>query len=316
MRSNVILATAVVLAVAGRLAAQHREEMERPPEKAELAAAEVVAPFELVKGRPVVQVGIGGKGPFPFVLDTGAGGTVIEAELARELALPVFGETRIGDPIQPHGIAAKRVRMERISIGGAAFSGVPATAMEKAGFSEHLGARGVLGMPVFRNLLLTIDNGRGEIRIARGELPEPDGKEVLSYRQVFGGTFQIPIRVGPLELGADLDSGSPAGLSLPNDYMEKLPLEGKPVEVGRARTVSSEFVVHGATLSGALAIGGFRIEKPDLRFNALPVANIGNEILRRFALTIDQQNRRVRFREVEHAAPSGGAAAPATPSGA
>jgi hypothetical protein len=79
--------------------------------------------------------------------------------------------------------------------------------------------------------------------------------------------------------------------------MEKLPLDGKPVEVGRARTVSSEFVVHGASLRGTLAIGSFRIENPKLRFNALPVPNIGGELLGRFAVTIDQKNRRIRFRE-------------------
>ena len=39
-------------------------------------------------GRPVVDLKINGKGPYRFVLDTGATATVIGEELSRELSLP------------------------------------------------------------------------------------------------------------------------------------------------------------------------------------------------------------------------------------
>ncbi len=271
-------------------------EGERPT-RVELASPEVVVPIRMEKGRPVVQVMIDGKGPFPFVLDTGAAGTVVGGDLAKELELPVVGEVRIGDPINPHGIAAKQVRIGQLSIGAATFTGMVVTSMEDSDLREHLGARGVLGMPVFAELLLTLDYGRGEIRIGRGELPPPDGKEVVAYRPGLGGTIAVSIKVATLELDADLDSGSPSGISLPNKYMNDLPLEGKPVEVGRARTVASEFVVYGATLKGTVKIGAHNLEQPALRFNGLPVANIGNETLRLFVLTIDQKDRRIRFHE-------------------
>ena len=273
------------------------DEAAKAPNRVELASPEVVVPLRMEKGRPVVEVGIDGKGPFPFILDTGAGGTVLGSDLARELALPEAGETRIGDPIHPHAITAKRVRIGRLTLGGATFSDMTATSMENPSLREHLGARGVLGLPVFAELLLTLDFGRGEVRIGRGQLPSPDGKDVIACRPGFGGTIRVPITVGPLELEADLDSGSPAAVSLPDEYMDRLPLEGKPVEVGRARTVTSEFVVYGATLKGAVQIGGHRIENPVLRFNRLPVSNVGSEVLRRFAITIDQKGRRIRFAE-------------------
>jgi len=304
--SRTLFAAVAALAAAARLFPQPMSEhREKQPENVELASPEVAVPFELVKGRPVVSVRIGDKGPFPFVLDTGAGGTVIEAELAAELGLSVSGEVRIGDPLQPHSIPAKQVRIELLAVGGASFSGASATAMENAGFSSHLGARGVLGMPVFADLLLSIDFGKMELRMARGALPDPDGKEVLAFRRGMGGTIRVPISVASLSIDADLDSGSPAGLSLPDAYMETLPLEGKPVEMGRARTVNSEFVVHGAALRGAVAIGATRIENPSLRFNALPVANVGTDLLRRFAVTIDQRNSRIRFHEIAGAGVGG-----------
>jgi hypothetical protein len=278
-------------------------DRESPPERVELASSEVTVPFRMEKGRPVIDLAINGKGPYAFVLDTGAGGTVLGADLVRELALPTAGEVRIGDPINPHAIAASLVRMERVTLGGAVFTGVAATSMENSGFPEHLGARGVLGMPVFAELLLTLDYGRRQIRIGRGELPAPDGKEIVSSRPS-PGPIRVAITVGSLELDADLDTGSPGTVSLPDKYMDQLPLEGKPVEVGHARTVSAEFVVYGATLKGTLRIAGHRLENPSLRFNPLPNANIGNEVLQRFVLTIDQKTHRIQLREGSAPIPS------------
>ena len=296
----------LVLALASlplRLAAQPDPgpHAERAPDRVELATPEVAVPFRMEKGRPVVDVTVDGKGPFPFVLDTGAGGTVLESELAKELGLPEAGEVRIGDPINPHAIAAKQFRIERLAIGGAVFSGMVVTSMENGGFQQHLGARGILGMPLFAELLLTLDYGRGQLRVGRGELPAPDGRELIALSHGFGGTIRVPITVASLSLEADLDSGSAGGVSLPEKYMEELPLEGKPVEVGHARTVNSQFVVHGATLKGTVKIGGHSLENPALRFSRLPVVNIGNEVMRRFVLTIDQKAGRIRFAEVKTA---------------
>ena len=262
------------------------------PEGVTLSSAEAVVPMELAFGRPVVEVRIGQTGPYKFVLDTGAGGTVIAADLADELKLPVTGEVQIGDPINPHAISAKNVRIDRLSLSGVAFSGVTATRMEGFGSRGNLGARGILGMPLFAELLLTLDYKRAEIRVARGSLPEPDGREVLAFTRDRG--IRVPITVGSIALDAHLDTGSPYGLSLPDRYMEELPLADKPVELARGRTVNSEFAVHGATLQGAVRIGSQTLEGPSLRFGPLP-PNLGGEVIGRFVVTIDQQQQRIRF---------------------
>ena len=222
----------LVLALASlplRLAAQPDPgpHAERAPDRVELATPEVAVPLRMEKGRPVVDVTVDGKGPFPFVLDTGAGGTVLESELAKELGLPEAGEVRIGDPINPHSIAAKQFRIDRLAIGGAIFSGMVATAMENGGFQQHLGARGILGMPLFAELLLTLDYGRGELRIGRGELPAPDGRELVALSRGFGGTIRVPITVASLSIEADLDSGSAGGVSLPEKIHGRASAGGK-----------------------------------------------------------------------------------------
>ena len=313
MRKSLLAVLAAALSAAISAAQEpgmHGEDQK--PKRIELAGPEISVPMHLEKGRPVVDVMLNGKGPLPFVLDTGAGGTVLESDLVRELGLPTVGEVHIGDPIHPHGLAAKQVKIDRLAIGGLTLSGTTATAVENSGFREHLGARGVLGMPLFSELLLTIDYAGGEVRIARGELPDPDGRDILSFRQ--DHTIRVPITVGAVAIEADVDSGSPAAVSLPEEFMEKLPLDGKPVQIGKARTVTAEFPVYGATLKGAVMIGSHRLDNPALRFNKLPNANIGGEVLGRFAITIDQKNRRIRFRE-KGSGPAAAAGAAANPSG-
>jgi predicted aspartyl protease len=59
-----------------------------------------------IGGRPVVEVKINGKGPFPFILDTGAMFTVIDSSLSDELSLGesapikefIIGAIKITDP--------------------------------------------------------------------------------------------------------------------------------------------------------------------------------------------------------------------------
>src|SRR5580700_2795487 len=47
----------------------------------------VTIPMQDMGGRPVVEIKINGKGPYRFILDTGAVTTVVSDELSRELAL-------------------------------------------------------------------------------------------------------------------------------------------------------------------------------------------------------------------------------------
>src|SRR5262245_44190276 len=58
----------------------------------------VTVDFDTAAGKSVVEVKINGQGPYRFFLDTGAGGMVINGDLAKELKLPIIGSTELGDP--------------------------------------------------------------------------------------------------------------------------------------------------------------------------------------------------------------------------
>jgi hypothetical protein len=154
--------------------------------------------------------------------------------------------------------------------------------------------RGVLGNPLFADRLLTLDLGKGEVRIEQGELPP--APDVVTYEPSEGGVFRIPIAIGKLQLDAAIDSGSPSGLALPKRYAEQLPLITPLAEVGRGRTVNSEFIVYSATVDAPVRIGVNTFERPVVAFNdVLPGALFGRAILEQIVLTIDQKNRRIRF---------------------
>ena len=69
-----------------------------PPEKSILRSGKAVLPLDSAAARPTNQAKINGKGPFLFVLDTGAQGFVLHADLAKELGLPIVGREYDGRP--------------------------------------------------------------------------------------------------------------------------------------------------------------------------------------------------------------------------
>jgi hypothetical protein len=102
--------------------------------------------------------------------------------------------------------------------------------------------------------------------------------------------------VGSISVDADLDTGSPANVSLPKKYADELTLEEAPVLVGRGRIVGGEFAIYGARAKGEIRIGSVTLATSALDLHErLPVANVGYRALRDFAITIDQKNHRVRF---------------------
>jgi len=245
--------------------------------------------------KPVIEAMIDGKGPFKFFLDTGASEPVLNPDLVEELKLPETGTRKIGDPAEPEGISARALLVNTLTIGKAVFTGVTALTWDGAGHFSPAGARGVIGLALFRDLLLTIDYPKNEIRIERGELSAQD-PGVVTYKPGPDGMVRVPVTVGSITVDADLDTGSPANVSVPKKYSDELALEAAPVLVGRARTVGGEFAIYGAKVKGEIRIGSVKLASQALDLHErLPVANIGYRALRDFAITIDQKNLRVRF---------------------
>ncbi len=299
--------------------ARHADEAptSRPDRVVLPAGATTVAfPLDLSRGQPVVQVLLNGKGPYPFYLDTGAGATVLNDDVARELGLATLDSTRIGDPANPHAIRADIHRLDSIEIGGLRLEGVRCVSWDRSTLRPGADApRGVLGIALFSELLLSLDYPKAEGRVTRGALPAPDGERVLAY-EAPQGIPVVSVRIGARTYDTHLDSGSPGSFTLPRSERGALRLLAEPVEVGKARTANSTLTIYAAQLADTMRLGGHAFVRPMIELNeGLPHPNLGGRILREFVVTLDQANRRVRFERTGTPAPSAGILVRAVPEG-
>lgn len=260
-----------------------------------LGAGDTVAvPLDLTLRQPVVSVFLNGHGPYRMFLDTGAGTTVLDRGLEQELGLVQRGETRIGDPANPQAIAADVVTLDTLRIGAAVFTGVRAASFDRSGIRTGPDVpRGVVGFPVFHELLETLDFPGATLRLTRGHLGEPDGRSVLTY-DAPDAIPTITVDVAGVPFRAHLDTGSPGFLSIPEKDSSRVRFAGPTQIVGRGRTVNSEIVFRGAPLDGAVRVGGATFDRPLVVLNdVLPQANLGSRALADCVLTIDAANQRL-----------------------
>lgn len=157
--------------------------------------------------------------------------------------------------------------------------------------------RGIIGRSTFADCLFTIDYPKGELRIDVGALPPADGRAILTYVLEEGPESSgFAVDVAGTQYTAHIDSGGSSGITLPFDAMDSLPLEAKPSVIGRAQGAGGSFDIYGAKLKGTITLGAFAWESPQVTFVPnIQWVHLGTDAIKRFALTWDQRNRRVRF---------------------
>lgn len=289
----VLLVVVAQIVLVERVAAAGADNRRETTVKVPAGGASV--PMLDIGGRPVVEVTINGRGPYPFILDTGATDTVIDSGLSSELGLPSSGDGS---------------RLEELVIGSMKLTRVNAAA---GPISAMFGKvenppRGVLSALSFPGYLLTFDYPRKTIAIRKGALPPANGKTVFSY-----GTDErlptVPVNIAGVPAKVHLDTGAPFVVSLPTKYKDQVPLTAPAEEKGKARSHSGEFPVFKGVLKGAIALGEYELSTREIMFTdvvphggAIPQGQIGYGALRDFAVTLDSANRRVEFAKAAAAA--------------
>lgn len=286
-----------LLAATGAVAQERRVAMHgvTPPATITADADTIVIPMDFSALRATVQVWLNGKGPYPFVFDTGAPSTVVDAELAKELQLAAIDGPRVmvADPSQKNAIGATRGSIDSLRVGGAlvhdiTFTGIP---LRERFESKFLG---VLGYPHFANYLLEIDYPGERIRLYEGALP-PDGKGVIGYTQETG-LIQFDVEIGGQVVASHLDSGSSGGFSVPPAVASQLAWSAEPESTRVAKSVANEAVVYTGRLDGAVSFAGLTYENPEVSYlEIMRDGNIGQQILQDLVITLDQRNKRLAF---------------------
>jgi hypothetical protein len=295
-----ILAVAIALSSAVE-AQMHVGPRVPAPANIEVPQDGVTVPMQDMGGRPVVELKINGKGPYRFILDTGAATTVVSDELSRELSLSApagMQVAAVGGGTPPAIVVIHDARL-----GGAMLEGMIAAVIPLGGLLKGENApRGVLSAASFPGYLLTYDYPGKWISIKKGALQSADSKSIFQYReeQVLP---TVPVRIAGHDTEVHLDTGSGFGLMLPEKFLTELPLASQPKEASRVHTHAGEFPVSIARVDGTIELGKYKLDSDEVRFSdARPgpgpaTGNIGYEVLRHFVVTLDSKNRRIRLEQ-------------------
>ncbi|MCH8978835.1 MAG: clan AA aspartic protease, partial [Armatimonadetes bacterium] len=254
-----------------------------------------VVPIDLRTMRPIVEAYVNGEGPFKFVVDTGASGTMVSAELAKRLKLPKNGSVLVSAPNSPNMIRAPQHRIRRLVVGDITFFRLNATAILDEEFARGLGADGILSAADFRGYLVTFDYRRRRMLLTPGELPEPDGESVLSYtlREQIPGLY---LQVAGERVFCHLDSGSPFYIALPGRMLTTLEYERRPQMIGQAGSITGTFSVYEGKLAGDITFGKYKLSKPNVQvMDKMPYGNLGYRFFREYLITFDFSQSRVKL---------------------
>jgi hypothetical protein len=238
-----------------------------------------------------VKVKVTGKsGPLNFLLDSGAGVSAIDLQKARSLGL------YLGNPQKVLGVdgqcVAYRVNDLQAVCGGIALpKSVLAIDLHALSGCCEEPVDGILGVDFFRNRIVQIDFAAGKVRILEKCEPNLANCEILPIRMC-NDAFCVPVRVAgsPAEW-VRLDTGCDAALEWVVSKTEKRRIGGSSIalsgiSVGHINTS----VQLGKQCFKSITAGVHR--EPMFPGEA---GLLGNGLLSKFRLTIDQPGNRVIF---------------------
>ena len=259
-------------------------------------ATVAIAPLHMRGLMPVVEVKINERGPFIFMIDTGAGMQAdIDLSVAQRLRLPLSGRAINGDPSGQNDREVATTTIELLTIDKAEFRDVTAVVRPQRITKDYPEIDGILGFALFTDYLLTLDYPAMQVRLARGALPAANGRDILNF-EIDNRIPVVELAIGRIHLPAHVDSGNfVAGFILPEEIVEQLQLQSEAVTVGGARSVTNRIQLKQVQLRDTIHLGGFEYSQPTIAFPALSDTNIVFKVLRDFVVTFDQKNRRMKL---------------------
>lgn len=256
-------------------------------------------------GRPVVEVAINGRGPFPLVLDTAAQMTGLDEQFIQRAGFtPNGGQTML------HGASGARqvdlYTLGQLTIGPLVRENVTSVPLARGeGEASHGGHDGVLGANLFTGLRLNFEYANRRISIDQhaGRPPLAGGTPVELLHNVFVLT---PMRVGRVEATGVIDTGARHtlcnyalrdALSLRSEDMLVAPAQAAGATGHSFETSSAQ--VSGVTLTSA-RLGPMPLRFADAHvFGQLGLAErpaliVGGDVLHRLArFSIDYASRQI-----------------------
>lgn len=249
--------------------------------------------------RMTVPVEIAGKGPYPFIIDTGAERSVVSRELAQSLGLDAGSRARLFD--FSGASTVDTVRVPSLSSGMLSTAAMEAPALAAA----HLGAPGMLGIDALQGRKVVIDFDRRQMTVlpatrrTRGEVVV-DADARAGQLIVTDATFEGHKIAVIVDTGTWVSVGNKAMLAL----ARRKPHSLGPITIWSVtgKSFATDFVAVNDLRIGGVRFDNFGMSFADVapfeRFGlgGRPALIMGMSSLKLFRrVEIDFLNRRVGF---------------------
>jgi predicted aspartyl protease len=272
-----------------------------------LSPVSTKAKFRLTGGaQPLIllPVNVNGEGPFQFILDTGAGTSLLSSDLAKQLGVKVIG-SKEGQSAGGK-VSVLLARVDSLAVGETKLGDVDVGIVDLGQIGKTIGAQieGDLGYNFLRHFRVTIDYRGSEIRL-------DDPNRVEHFGQV--AQTEMPIRLaspakplilidvyanghGPFQFA--LDTGTSTTAITP-ELARELAVESRPI--GPVTTGGAQLEVKAGKLT-YFQVGGARLDNVAVIVasffeglsNAVGVkldGIVGYNFLRNYKVVIDYPNQ-------------------------
>jgi hypothetical protein len=250
-----------------------------------------------------VDVNVNGRGPYHFVVDSGADSSAIGLRLARDLQLP------LGSPIIVNGMTSRdlvdRVKVRQLTLGSTAVNNLEVPALRES----DLGGDGLVGIDALVQQRLLMDFENHTIRVEDARIPEVihEGDIVVVAKRRRGQLILTQVRAVRYQLDAVIDTGSEITVGtlalreklIRNPHarfwkVQAIGVTGVPVMLELARVDELQLgpiILYDVPIAFA--------DVPPFKLFGLsdePALLLGTDILQSFrSISLDFRSRKVRF---------------------
>ncbi|WBY17376.1 retroviral-like aspartic protease family protein [Erythrobacteraceae bacterium WH01K] len=258
-----------------------------------------------LRSRMTVVTHVNGKGPYRFVVDSGADTSVIGRKLAGELAL------EDGTPVLLHAVTESKV-VDRVLVDELRLGPTVTTDLELPVLEEKdLGGDGMIGLDAlveqrlmldFEKRIITVDDGAG-----RAGFVDRDGIIVVTARMQRGQLILTEVKAGREAVDAVVDTGTE--VTIGNSLLREKLKARRPRDLRTATVygVTGKAIEVEFAIVNKLKIGPITLTKVPIVFADIPPFEVfgiadkpslllGTDLMEQFRrVSLDFGERRVRF---------------------
>jgi hypothetical protein len=256
-----------------------------------------------VETRLTIEVRVNGRGPYQFVVDSGADTSVVGMRVARALQLP------LGRPAILNSMTARsvvdRVKVQELTLGSSVIRDMELPALRE----QDVGGDGMIGIDALVRQRLMMDFEKRVIRVedARKRARPNPGDIVVTARAQRGQLILTQVNAAGLPLEAVVDTGTE--ISIGNSALRKKLIRGNrdkfvtiPVTGVTGVTVDLHIARVGELRLGSVTLRDVPIAFADVPpftvfgLDKQPALLLGTDVLETFRqVSLDFRARKVKF---------------------